>query len=334
MTNLDHELRAKGIGSSEIAMLVIDDQGRPLSPWGGPHKLWRKKTGQDVEEGGDRPWLDRGNALEGWILDRYAKKSMARLRRSPGTRQHNKYHYCVDSADALAWLPGDEKTPSAVIEAKAPLMWTVKEWGEEGTNQIPRQYLVQGQWHMGAWSLPRCDYPIDAGGDIKIYTSEHDEELWLCLLQIAERFWIDHVLTGKPPPVDAREETSQWLSRRLEQRNEDIVEADEETVKKMLTYRELRLRYDTDEENLKLLANELKQAIGEHKGLHLPGDTKSKITFSEVKGQSKFETDRYIEALIKLLPEGVAPPERQEYTKPGAPYRRFLPTGLMKGEDK
>lgn len=336
MANLDHELRSKGIGSSEIAMLIIDENGHSLSPWGGPHKLWRIKTGQELPETEPKPWLERGNALEGWILNRYATKCDARLRRSPGTKQSPKYSYAVDSVDALAWLPGDDKTPSTCVEAKAPLIFSRGEFGEQGTDQVPRQYISQGQWHMGVWGLRKCDYPVDMGtGDIKVYHTEHDEELWRSLLMIAERFWLDHVVNNVPPPVDATEETSKWLSRRLAQRNEDLVDADEDTVKKILAYKNLRMMHDADGGKLELLANEIKLAIGEHKGICLPGQPKMRVTFTETKGRTSFDHDALILDLIKLLPPGVLPPEKQKYMKAGEPYRRLNPQAILKeGDDK
>lgn len=335
MAELNHELRAKGIGSSEIAMLVIGDDGKPLSPFGGPHKLWRKKTGVELPEDEGRPWLERGHALEPYLLNRYAAKTGARLRRAPGTVQHKTLTVVVDSADALAWMPGDGKMPSRVVEAKAPLFLTLKdEWGEEGTEQVPRQYLVQGQWHMGAWGLPVCDYPVDGIGDIRIYTSKHDEELWLCLVEIAEKFWRDHVESGVPPPADATEETSQWLSRRLRQKDEDIIDAGEEAAKKLLAYRDLRLRVDADSADLEKLANEIKVIIGEHKGICLPGDPRSKITFASVKGRPTFHAVNYITELTKLIPPGVKIPEQADFTSVGESYRRFSPAGLLKGASK
>lgn len=329
MTNLNHELRAKGIGSSEIAMLVIDDEGHPLSPWGGPHKLWRIKTGVEIPDDSPKQWLSRGNALEPWLLACYAEDTGARLRKSPGTIQHKKFPYVVDSVDAIAWMPGDGKRPSTAVEAKAPLPFTMDEWSDG----VPAKYMVQGQWHMGVWSLPKCDYPIDAYGKVKIFSTTNDEELWMSLVTIAEKFWVDHVESGVPPPVDATEETSQWLSRRLKQKDQDLVDADDETVKKMLRWRELKLAHDKNKEELELLGNEIKAAIGEHKGICIPDKPKLKLTFTEVGGRSSFDHEAYImELLRRYLPEDAAPPDRNEYQKTGTPYRRFNTKALLKGE--
>jgi len=334
MAGLDHALRSKGIGSSEIAMLVIGEDGKPLSPWGGPHKLWRQKTGQEIEKDpGERPWLDRGHALEGWILSRYAQLTGARLRKSPGTKQSKKFPLAVDSVDALAWMPGADEKPSCCVEAKAPLMFSIGEWGEKGTDQIPQQYLLQGQWHMGVWELTQCDYPIDGTGDVKIYTTHHDEELWQALLQIAEKFWTDHVLTGVAPPVDASDATSEWLSKRLKQNNEDILDADAGIVKKMQEYRTVRLRYDADKKTVERLANELKEAIGERKGLCLPGEPKAKITFNSQKNKAALNQGGVIDALYSLIPEEMQPDMdelRSQFTRPAGEHRVFRPAGLLK----
>jgi predicted phage-related endonuclease len=308
-------------------MLVVEDE-KPLSKWGGPHKLWRIKTGRE-ESNIKGPWLDRGLALEPWLLNRLAEKLDAKLKRSPGTRQHPKFPRMVDSVDALVWV-NDNKKPDACAEAKAPLVYTLGEWGEENTDEMPKPYVLQGQMHMGVWDLPKCYYPIDAVGDIRVYETEHDQELWECLCMIVEKFWRDHVEPDIPPPVDGHIETSQWLSKRLKQHNQDIIDADEETVKKILEYREIRLRYDADEDKLDELANEIKMAIGGHKGICLPDNPKARITFGETKGRKRFDHDAFIQRLVQLLPDDVAPPDRNEFMVQGAAYRTFRPSNLLK----
>ena len=42
----------------------------------------------------------------GYRLTYPTKKTGAKIRRSPGTRQHKQFHYAVDSVDAIAWMPG------------------------------------------------------------------------------------------------------------------------------------------------------------------------------------------------------------------------------------
>jgi len=332
---LDHKLRAKGIGSSEIAMLVIGEDGQPLSKWGGPHKLWRIKTGVDLPQDDKmKPWLSRGHALEPWILDRYAELTGSKLRRSPGTRQHKQYPYVVDSVDALAWAPGDGKNPTRAVEAKAPIVFTFwEEFGDEGTDEVPKQYAVQGQWHCGAWGLEFCDYPIDTStGDIKIFTTTHDEETWMALLQVAEKFWTDHVVANKAPPVDAKEETSQWLSKRLKQKDQDIVDADDDIAKKLLEYRSKKLAAKISESELELLENQIKEAIGEHKGICVPNQPKLRVAFGMSKGRASFDLDSFCDEVAKLLPKDVELPARDDYKKRGESYRKFYTNSLLKNE--
>jgi predicted phage-related endonuclease len=333
---LDHELRAKGIGSSEIAMLVIDDNGQPLSRWGGPHKLWRIKTGVEIPDAREIPWLARGLALEPWILARYAEKTGARLRKSPGTIQHKRFQYVVDSVDAIAWMNHDGKLPSTAVEAKAPLHFQSFHFGEEGTDEIDPQYLVQGAWHMGTWGLQRCDYPVDLGtGDIKIFSSTHDEELWMSLVSVAEKFWVDHVESGVPPPPDATKQTSDWLSRRLKQRDQDIIDADDDIAKKLLEMRERKIALSAAAVEYDKLANEIKAAIGEHKGICLPGNPKARVTFGEQKGRRTFDYEAFISEIIKrYLPENEAPPDRKEFYVQGKPYRVFRTKNLIDMENE
>ena len=77
LSDEDLKLRSNGIGSSEIAMLVYvkdEDTGsmKPLSPWGGKHKLWVKKTHGEVKKSSDA--MTRGNYLEDGIINWCADK--------------------------------------------------------------------------------------------------------------------------------------------------------------------------------------------------------------------------------------------------------------------
>lgn len=333
MGGLNHELRAKGVGSSEVAMLVLGDDGKPLSPWGGAHRLWQIKTGQAIEVSEEelkekKPWLDKGKFLEPALMDWYASRANCRVRKQPGTRQGRNFPLSIDSVDGLAWDHGNEGgTPDRCVEAKTALVWDRDNWTQDS---IPQYYETQGQWHMGVWELPLCDYPVFWGEDLEVFTRAFDEQIWLGLNDLVQRFWTDHVEAGVAPPVDIHKTTTDWLAKRMKQLNADMVEADDETVKAMLQIRELKIQGKSIGDALALAENRLKETIGENKGVFIPGYPKLKITFNKSKGRSFVNHKAMLEHLVGDDVERAILIDK--FTQEGEGSRRFLATSLVKNE--
>jgi len=327
MTDLDHKLRSKGVGSSEIAMLIADKEGKPISPYGGPHKLARIKKGfQDAAE--DTPATLRGKYFEPALLKFYADTTGREFRQVP-TRRLEKHPVVVDSVDAIAGEPsvfdGDTYRSDQVrcVEAKTTHFVKRDEWGEPGTDQIPKHYILQCQWHCGAHMTPICDVPVDLGGTLEIYTVRFDQKLFEHMVEVAEKFWRDYIETDKMPPPDADMETSRWLARRLEQRHNDYIPASEELKRLLLSYREAKLTYDAMSEAVTRMENQIKVAIGEHAGIEIP-DTGQRVSFKEQRGRISVN---WKEIAMQL---GADDQLIRKYTSHSASYRVFRPRGLLK----
>lgn len=347
----DHKIRSKGIGSSEIAMLVYvpDENGdmRPLSPWGGKHKLWRRKTGKDGEQK-TQHHMTRGQYMEDGLMRWYASENGVEFIK-PKTLTHPKYPYVVDSCDGLTFPKGTTikamkehlKTgggvqPLRCLEAKCSAFWKRDEWGEAGSDEVPPYYLVQSQWHLGA-HMPQdliCDLPMDNGIQRTDYQIHYDEELYLSLVTEAEKFWQDYVLANKEPPVDDYSDATSWLSRYLKQREGmGLREADDEQVKLMLRYKELALGIKADDAKLEEMKEQLMRAIGDHDGLVIQ-DTKIKIIWRQSKDTVGVDWKAFTQALSEGWdPDEVIKLEKKHsgVTRKGS--RRWTPTALLKSPD-
>jgi len=75
-------------------------------------------------------------------------------------------------------------------------------WGEPGTDQIPRHYLVQVAYYLMLTGLPYCDVVAVFIGDSKsvyrVYRSTPLEDL---IQNRAQIFWDKNILQNEPPPV-------------------------------------------------------------------------------------------------------------------------------------
>jgi predicted phage-related endonuclease len=329
LTPRQHKTRSKGVGSSEIAMLIIDESGQPLSPYGGPHTLWRRKMGLDPDQEATGA-MERGTRFEPVIAQWWADARGYTIKR-PTTLRHKDHPYCVDSCDFIAYDgKAIKENARGCVEVKAITPTNRHQWGEPGTDQLPAIYAVQGQWHMEHHALPWCEYPVDTGWDRQDYVLQRDRELFLALAAIAEKFWRDHIEGEKEPPADGHDSTSKWLARRIAVERDEIVEAPPEIVAKMLDLRECALEAKALKGRIDLLENEIKQAVGDAAGLYVPG-TKQRITYKERQGRSFVAWDALLLSLWGESDEAKArlAQMKQEFTRRGKPYRQLDKRSLL-----
>lgn len=196
--SLSPEDQAK-IGGSDIAGLL------GLSPWSTPLSIYARIVsaleGRPLKDEDSAP-KRRGRVLESAVLRLYAEETGARVdetvrlapKRWPNLRA---------SLDGVAL----RDNLCRVVEAKTAGLGEVRQWGEAGTDAIPQAYLFQCVFYAGVarecgqTDVDDVDVAALVAGDLRVYTVPWDAELFAMLEAAAERFWVDHVLPRRPPPV-------------------------------------------------------------------------------------------------------------------------------------
>ena len=191
LTTEQRKARAGKITSSIAAgALGLNPRMTPIQAW-----LAARGEAPDI----DTKATQRGNRLEGLILDSVAEE-LGLIRKSAEFR--SKAPWAGDSTDAL-YFDGDELV--AIGEGKSASLGISKEYGEEGTDEVPESTLIQSHWHLWHWPEVRiCWVPVLVGGyafEFRRYRVDHDEELEGILVQDLERWHRDYVVTGKMPPA-------------------------------------------------------------------------------------------------------------------------------------
>lgn len=215
LTEQQLELRRTGIGASEIAALA------GLSRWATPLSIWESKVLGQRDEVGLPAYL--GTALEEPLARLYAEQHPGAVLVPSDTLRGPGIALCTP--DRLAFGAG-QQTPARVtsleqvagadlnVQIKSTSWRMAREWGEEGSDQVPEEYLAQVTWEMGVTGLPATDVFVLFDKDrVATFRATFSPELWLGLLEIAERFWRDHVVAKVPPPPDATERYREYLSR-------------------------------------------------------------------------------------------------------------------------
>jgi predicted phage-related endonuclease len=191
---------AARIGGSDMAGIL------GLSPWSTPLSIYARVVAAlegRALEGAALPYQERGNTLERAVLEVYAQRTGATL--LPGPKLvHPDRPFLRASLDARARREG-----VIVVDAKTVAAGQRHHFGQEGTDQVRQDILFQMTVYIGLGmktghiTRPAADVPVLGlnGADPMVFTVGWDAELYEMLLAAAERFWVDHVLPRRPPPV-------------------------------------------------------------------------------------------------------------------------------------
>ncbi len=128
-----HELRATGVGGSDVAGIV------GLSPWNSPYKVWAVKTGKLDDSFVPSEAAEWGNRLESLVLDKFEEEHPElKVHRNVGTYANNVRPWQLANPDAL-YETKDGKF--GIIEIKT------SRYEDDWTDLPPLHYQTQVQWY-------------------------------------------------------------------------------------------------------------------------------------------------------------------------------------------
>lgn len=200
--------RTLGIGGSEVAALLgaspyatafdvfrakVDRTGAPAhlgaEPIGGPKVRAELLT--------DNPILEWGHRLEEAVALKTADELGMVARSGGGLWQHLDHPVAIVTPDRVATRARSWK-PQALIECKTS--------GDLWEDEIaPIQYQIQAQWQMGITGIEPCwlgCLVLNHERTYHLVRVDFDVAWFTEMVEVAERFWRDHVLTGEPPMHD------------------------------------------------------------------------------------------------------------------------------------
>lgn len=218
LSRRDEAVRSTGIGGSEIGVLA------GLSRWSSPIRVWERLVRGATTDDANLS-TELGVELEEPVARVHAKRHGLYVRRC-ATLRHPQHAFAVASLDRAVWLEKvdtrrkvqaieDLVGADRALEVKTTSWRMAQEWGPSGTDEVPEQYLAQVVWQMGVSGLRRAEVVVYFRDDneLRSYSVPWNEELWRGLIEIAGRFWRDHVETSRPPPPDASESYREFLVR-------------------------------------------------------------------------------------------------------------------------
>jgi putative phage-type endonuclease len=189
--SLFHERRDQGIGGSDAPIIC------GLAAWKSPMQLWAEKSGlvERSSEGMDRDWLDLGNFIEPFIVEKYQEKTGRKVIRQGRFRKHPTIGFMQCHLDGKVIDPDKGE---GVWEAKFINPFMAGEWNEE-TGELPEKYRAQCQHNMAVTGYKYASIAaLIFGKGLVVIEIERDEDYIAALIETETRFW-DCVESKTPP---------------------------------------------------------------------------------------------------------------------------------------
>ena len=201
--------RNKTIGASEAAAIM------GMSRWSMPYDVYKKKTftaGSEYSNASREKAFRRGHALEEFVLNEYHLLVGGSIRYPVPMLIHPKYDFMSATPDAL-WtdvliknrpisLQAILSKPYIPVDAKTAARG--EGWGEEGTEEIPQEYIIQAQQQMAVTGASRCDIAVMIDGtnyDVRLYPVLRNEDIIESMIS-AEHEFMERVRDKNPPSPD------------------------------------------------------------------------------------------------------------------------------------
>lgn len=263
MTHQDWlEGRKRYIGASETAAVLGLDRYKT------PYDLWKWKTAPGVEEIGDSIGMQRASAglraeemIATWLSEKYGLK----IQRDNKIRIHTRLPYWSANLDRV--IVSHPSGPGA-LELKTTSRESLKTWSIRADEpnpifmhhwcQVQAQMAISGfQW--GAIGVMPAD-SFHGFGEPDLIEIERDEDFIRMAEEEVERFWIEHVLTGTPPPPQNMADFNELYYKA----GPPPLEIDSDFLAQVERLAELKARKKAIENEHNELDIQVKLALGQH----------------------------------------------------------------------
>lgn len=245
------EARRKGISGTDISAIL------GINPYKTAIDVYLEKKGI-VDGPADNEYMEWGRRLESVILNKYLSEHDfldCPIRINDFLQKGN---FC-GTPDALL--------TDRVVEIKTASWRQKEQWGEQGTDQVPEQYLTQVQWYLNLANQDRADVAVLFDGhEYREYTIRRDDNLIGIMTSRAEAFWKNYIEADVPPPATTTKDMAA-LNAIVKQKESKIIKAPptiEETGRELA---ELIAQIKEMENRADAIKERIKQHIGHYEGI-------------------------------------------------------------------
>lgn len=191
-----------------------------VNPYASPHDVWLAKKGLADEK--ETIPMRLGTYLEPFIATEYQRVTGVAIRKSRLYR-HPKFPQFASNPDREVTLTHDGQRFDGLLECKSVGHFASKNFGQDGSDQIPEHYMVQVMWqllttgkdfvHLAALidnrELRVFTYTLKA--ELSGIAHVFDADLCRTAFAVCGKFWADHIVGDAEPPMTGHDSDTEWL---------------------------------------------------------------------------------------------------------------------------
>jgi putative phage-type endonuclease len=252
---LTHEqwlaVRREGIGSSDAPAIV------GLSPWASPLSVYLDKIGT-LPPTPDTPAMAMGRLLEAVIADVVARETGWRVRQAGTVLQSRSDPWLLADLDRWIGLPDVGVCP---LEIKAVGPRQADAWADD---QVPPHVLIQVYHQLLVTGAPEAVVAgMVWGQPVYIRRVRPDPGRLDTLRDLERRFWYEHVLPRRPPPVDASTVTAAAIRAAFDPEPDRVVELPEAARASLALRARLQSQMDAMAAHIREIDSQLQLWLGD-----------------------------------------------------------------------
>jgi putative phage-type endonuclease len=229
-----------------------------VSPYKTEWDIWEEKTGRGQEQS-NTSVMQWGTILEPAIAGYYEQLHGVTLTKGEFT---NKLVENIPIGGTPDYIDETNRILIEVKTSKCP-----DEWGVEGTDEVPYQYLCQVIWYMNLLNLSQAKIIVlFFGSDYKEYVVNFSQEIFNSLLESAEEFW-EKVKSDTPPEITGDKACTRYLSKKFLSKGE-LIECPENMFLLCNEFIAVKSGINELEEKESILSNKIIDAIGNNNGFY------------------------------------------------------------------
>lgn len=212
---LNHALRAMGIGASEIAAVC------GVHPYMKPIDVYCRKAQDAPDEFTGNPSTEWGQVIEPMLAQWYTRTTGIELMQGKTVRS-SEHPICVATPDFI------HADGSCLVQCKNVGLHVAWHWSAA---EVAEYVALQECWEMLATGIHSAKVIASIGGLAPIvYDIEYNEARAMVMLELAERFWREHVEPRIPPPPDGSDSYREFLMRRFPTDSGSTLRATDEVI--------------------------------------------------------------------------------------------------------
>lgn len=310
------EMRRQGIGGSDAAAIL------GVSKWSDAAKVYAEKKGiveLDEKPNDDMIW---GSKWERLILEHFQEQHPDLLVVPGGFWRSDSHEFMQASPDGLCFK-GTELV--AILEVKKPGDHMRPYWGIPGTDDIPKEYHIQGDHNMFVVGVKKCIYPVLIGkSDYREYEVFFDGDLASAIVFGEGKFWSECVEAGEMPKITGSKASTELLQKLYPKDERPIVTIkggpNEAIMREVMAIDAERKAIDERWKEIKNRA--VHNLIKDAAGVDFPGI--GRITFKKSKDGEKVDHAKILAEIKEHVPAEILQKAFAAHTSIKQGSRRFL----------